>query len=42
MWNTFYRYTSKGSIEVGAEIERSANDIINMLQRPELLVYNDM
>lgn len=42
MWITFYIYTSKDLIEVDAEIERSVNDIINMLQRRELPVYNDM
>lgn len=42
IWNTFYCYTSQGLIEVDAKIERFASDIINMLQHPERLIYNDM
>lgn len=42
MWSTFYYYTSNDLIEVDAKIERSAVNIINMLQLPEVPVYNDM
>lgn len=42
MWSTFYHYTSKGPIEVDAKIERFVGVIINMLQRLELPIYNDM
>lgn len=36
MWSIFYSYASKGLIKVDVNIARSANDIINMLQRPVL------
>lgn len=42
MWSIFYRYASKGLIEVDTKIERPTNDIVNMLQHPELPVYNNM
>lgn len=42
MWSIFYRYSIKDLIEVDATIQRSAEDIIRMLQRPESPVFNDM
>lgn len=42
MWSTFYRYSIKGLIEVDATIQRSAEDVIRMLQHLEPLVFNDM
>lgn len=42
MWSTYHHYVSKGPIEVGAKIARFVKDIINILQRPELLVFNDI
>lgn len=36
MCSIFYSYTSKGPIKVDVKIARSANNVINMLQRPVL------
>lgn len=40
MWSTFYRYSTTNLIEVDAIITRLNEDILGMLQRPELSVYN--
>ena len=42
MWSTFQRYSSKGPIEVDAKLQRSGEDVIKMLQCPQLPVYNNM
>ena len=42
MWSIFQRYSSKGLIEVNAKLQRSREDVIKMLQRPQLPVYNNM
>ena len=42
MWATFQRYSSKGLIEMDVKLQRSTEDVIKMLQRPHLLVYNNM
>lgn len=42
MRSTFYCYSTKSPIEMDAAIERSAGDIIRMLQRPKPPVCNDM
>ncbi|XP_058751977.1 uncharacterized protein LOC131625098 [Vicia villosa] len=41
MWSTFRRYSIKGPLEVDAKIRRF-EDVIKMLQRPQLPVYNNM
>ncbi|CAL5185986.1 unnamed protein product [Lathyrus oleraceus] len=42
MWSAFYRYSTKGLIEVDVTIQRSVEDIIRMLQRPEQHIFNNM
>lgn len=36
MWSTFFRYSIKGSIEVNTRVTRSIDDIISILQRPNI------
>ncbi|XP_058726385.1 uncharacterized protein LOC131597728 [Vicia villosa] len=42
LWSTFVRYYSKGLIELNAKLQRSGADVIKMLCRPQLPVFNNM
>ena len=42
MWETFQQYSTKSQIEMDASLRRSTEDVIKMLQRPQLPVYNNM
>lgn len=42
MWSTFQCYASKDRIEMNVKIARSVDYIINILQRHQISLYNNM
>src|SRR4051812_46835972 len=42
LWTTFDRFSSKGSIELDAKLQRSGADVIKMLTHPNLPVFKNM